>query len=186
VDITGAVTAGAAGLAAVLAGVNLYVSGRRELGKWKREALVETLALFLDASFTHGSMCHTILAEPLPEPEVYRLREAAIAAHDNEAATLTRLRLLASAEVVDRARALIDAEWHLANACFCDPPRTADKEKASEYIREARGNFLESARDELDLDETIGTGRFDRAHNWRDFRIKMNQYKNNSDNELAR
>ena len=35
----GVATAGAAGLAAVLAGVNLYVSGRRELDKWTREAL---------------------------------------------------------------------------------------------------------------------------------------------------
>ena len=44
-------TGGAAGLAAVLAGVNLYVSGRRELHKWTREALVEALVIFLDTSF---------------------------------------------------------------------------------------------------------------------------------------
>jgi hypothetical protein len=50
VDVTGAVTAGAAGLAAILAGVNLYVSGRREVHKWTHEALVEALVIFLDTS----------------------------------------------------------------------------------------------------------------------------------------
>ena len=81
-DVIGTVTAGAAGLAAVLAGANLYVSGRREQKKWKREALIDNLALFLDASFKIGSNCHTILKESPPPAERARLSMAALAAHE--------------------------------------------------------------------------------------------------------
>jgi hypothetical protein len=45
------ISAVAASLAAVLAGVNLVVSGRREHAKWARETLVEVLVDFVDASF---------------------------------------------------------------------------------------------------------------------------------------
>jgi hypothetical protein len=182
-DVIGAVTAGAAGLAAVLAGVNLYVSGRRELDKWTRETLVDTFALFLDASFKHGTVCHTILVDSPPEPELYRLREAEIAAHNAEAAALTRLRLLAPAQVVEDARALINFEYQLAESCFSDPPRTADTAAVSGPIRKARRQFLESARATLGLRETAGTGSFDTTNNWRAFRTKVNQQKDHITSE---
>jgi hypothetical protein len=68
VNWVGAVTAGAASLAAVLAGVNLYVSGRRELNKWTRETLIEIFSLFLDASFKHASACRAISLESRRNP----------------------------------------------------------------------------------------------------------------------
>ena len=49
-NVVGAVTAGAARLAAILAGVNLYVSGRRKMNKWTRETLVGIFVAFLDAT----------------------------------------------------------------------------------------------------------------------------------------
>jgi hypothetical protein len=44
-------TAGAASVAALLSGVNLYVSGRREEQRWNREALIEAFVTFVGASF---------------------------------------------------------------------------------------------------------------------------------------
>jgi len=51
------VTAGAAGIAALLSGINLYVSGRREEHRWNREALIEAFVTFLGASFTLNAAC---------------------------------------------------------------------------------------------------------------------------------
>lgn len=41
----------AASLAAILAGLTLYVSGRRDNRKWLRDALIDAYVEFLDASF---------------------------------------------------------------------------------------------------------------------------------------
>jgi hypothetical protein len=65
VNVIGAIAAGAAGLAAVLAGVNLYVSGRRELNKWTRETLVELFVSFLETSFAHNH-CRQESVAPMP------------------------------------------------------------------------------------------------------------------------
>jgi hypothetical protein len=95
VDVVGAVTAAAAGLAALLAGVNLYVSGRREIDKWTREALVEALVVFLDASFKQSGPCASFASLSSPAEGGQHLRTAVIATHDLQTDTLTRLRLLA-------------------------------------------------------------------------------------------
>lgn len=47
----------AARLAAVLAGVNLYVTGRRELTKWAREVLVDAFTALLTGSFQGVDAC---------------------------------------------------------------------------------------------------------------------------------
>ena len=46
-----AISAVAATVAAVLAGINIYLTRRGENVKWARETLVETFTEFLDASF---------------------------------------------------------------------------------------------------------------------------------------
>ena len=50
-------TAGAASVAALLSGVNLYVSGRREEQRWNREALIEAFVTFVGASFSFNAAC---------------------------------------------------------------------------------------------------------------------------------
>jgi hypothetical protein len=77
-DVIGAVTAGAAGLAALLAGVNLYVSGRRELDKWTREALVEALVVFLDSSFKQSGLCASFTSPSPRAEDSERLRTAVL------------------------------------------------------------------------------------------------------------
>ena len=169
--VIGAVTAGAAGLAAVFAGLNLYLSGRRELDKWTRDTLVELFVAFLDASFKHGSACGVVLRTLPRDSQRYHLQKAAIAAHDVELETLTRLRLLAPAEVVRAAMALLEAERRVAAPCFLmSIPQPEEPDILFEPVRQARARLLETARSALKLREVAGTGYFDRSTSWRDFR----------------
>ena len=171
-DITGAVTAAAAGLAAVLAAVNLYVSGRRELRKWTREALVEALVVFLDASFRQTGVCRALPpSTPAPDAEQRRLQAAAVEAHDIETDTLTRLRLLAPSRVVKAAEALHQAEHEMVDAFFAESPmRTEDIDDALAPARRAREQFLQSARSALQLGDTATIEHSHRGTGWHEFR----------------
>jgi hypothetical protein len=172
VDVIGAVTAGAAGLAAVLAGVNLYVSGRRELHKWTREALVEALVVFLDASFKQSGLCaNTASRGSLPEFERDHLRKNVITVHDLQTETLTRLRLLAPSRVVVAAEALHRAGHELVFASFIGPPQSIeDKQNALSLVQRARQQFLESARSTLRLTDTAAISHGQSSVGWHEFR----------------
>ena len=173
-NVVGAVTAGAASLAAVLAGVNLYVSGRREINKWTRETLVEIFVAFLDASFKHGAICRTLLRDAPPEPKRHSLRADVVAAHDMEADALTRLRLLATSRVITAAQALIEAEHTLAAACFVDPlPPLQDAENLLDRVRQVRVNLVESARSALRLRDTTGSDHYGSTSSWRELRASL-------------
>jgi hypothetical protein len=169
--VVGAITAGAAGLAAVFAGLNLYLSGRRELNKWTRDTLVELFVAFLDASFKHGSACGALLRTSPPDPQRYRLQATAIAAHNLELETLTRLRLLAPAEAVRAAVALLETEYQEAAPCFLESlPQPEDPESLFEPVRQARARLLGTARSALRLRDVAGTGYFGRSASYRDLR----------------
>jgi hypothetical protein len=171
----GAVTAGAAGLAAVLAGANLYISGRRELNKWTRETLVETIAVFLDASFKHTSACRAIFRHSPEIRERNRLRSAILAAHDVENEALTRLRLLASPSVVEAAQTLMDAEYDLAEPCFYNSIPVDNSDILVRPVNQGRAQFIEAARSALGLREVTGTGSFNTNVNWRNLRALLNE-----------
>jgi hypothetical protein len=173
VNWIGAVTAGAAGLAAVLAGVNLYVSGRRELDKWTRETLIEILALFLDASFKHASACRAISLGALARTELDRLRSAIFAAHAEENQALTRLRLMAPPRVVRDARILLESEYLLAKSCLLEVVSPEDYDVKINLVRQGRSQFLESARVALSLREPSGTGEFDTIASWNKLRFSL-------------
>jgi hypothetical protein len=71
-------TAGAASVAALLSGVNLYVSGRREEQRWNREALIEAFVTFVGASFATGtSIDPDAVARLLWLPTAYKQERAA-------------------------------------------------------------------------------------------------------------
>ena len=171
-DVTGAVTAGAAGLAAILAGVNLYVSGRREVHKWTHEALVEALVIFLDTSFKQSGLCaHAASWSSLPESERDHLRKAVIDAHDLQTETLTRLRLLAPSRVVTAAEALHRATYKLVFTCFIVPAQSAEaKESTLLLVQHARQQFLESVRSTLQLTDTAAIGHGQPSTGWHEFR----------------
>jgi hypothetical protein len=171
-DVTAVVTAGAAGLAAVLAGINLYVSGQRELRKWTREALLEVVVTFLDASFSHSSACRvTSPSGPVPEVEWRRLRKAAVVAHHAETNTLTRLRLLAPSKVVRDAEALHETEHELVAVCFAgELPTREELDEALAPVRRAREKFLQSARSALQLSDTAPITHRHRDTGWYEIR----------------
>jgi hypothetical protein len=157
----GAVTAGAAGIAAVLAGVNLYVSGRRELNKWTRETLVETLANFLDSSFNHSDACETIFMLSPKDQERNQLRSAIIAAQEAELEALTRLRILAPPSLVEGALTLLETEYRLAEHCCRDTIQSDTYYVLFNSTRQGRTRFIEAARSALGLRKITGTGSFD-------------------------
>jgi hypothetical protein len=172
VDVVGAVTAGAAGLAAVLAGVNLYISGRRELDRWTREALVDAFVMFLDASFKQSGACRTLTSRSSPPPEERnRLRVAVVEAHDLESDILTRLRLLAPSRVVKAAELLHQAEHRLVAVSFTEPlPPQVAIDEAAVPVRHARTVFLQSARSILKLSDTAAIEHHHRGIGWHEFR----------------
>jgi hypothetical protein len=172
VDVTGLVTAGAAGLAAVLAGANLWISGRRELNKWKREALVEAFVTFLDASFKQNGTCTKLTSPGLKtSTERHRLHIAAVEAHDMETDTLTRLRLLAPSRLIAAAEALHEAEHRLVATCFTQPlPLEETLDTVRLAARSARVKLLESARQALRLRDTAAIGHSHRGTGWYEFR----------------
>lgn len=113
------ISAVAASLAAVLAAVNLVVSGRREHAKWARETLVEVLVDFVDASFESKDAVKHAIREgkpgAWPPDEDVGYRAQAKAAERRMRMMQSRLRLLAAPRVVDAAQHLrIETRRYLA------------------------------------------------------------------------
>ena len=104
------ISAVAATIAAILAAANLVVAGRREHVKWAREALIEVLVRFVDASFDSKDAVKRAIRDGVPEswnPEVYAQNHAQARASEHEMRLMqSRLRLLASPALVDAAQHL--------------------------------------------------------------------------------
>jgi hypothetical protein len=163
VDWVGAMTAGAAGIAAVLAGVNLYVSGRREFDKWTRETLIEILTAFLDGSFSLSNACETINVLAPQIHERARLRTDIIASHDTETDALTRLRVLAPPPLVHAALVLLEVEYDLAAHCFLEVIQSDAYNELRGVVNQSRARFIEAARLGLGIREITGTSSFDKG-----------------------
>lgn len=169
-SVVGTVTAAAAGLAAILSGVNLYVSGRRELDRWTRDALVDALVQFLDTSFKLKSALRTlVLLAPQAEPQRYEAKSLVVAAHDLETDTLTRLRLLASSRVVKAAEALHEADHGAIDAYFAEDPLNAYR-NALIRTRVARAQFIEAARSAFRLRDVAAITHHHEDTRFQDFR----------------
>jgi hypothetical protein len=171
-NMIGAVTAGAAALAAILAGVNLYVTGQREHHKWTRDTLVELFVTFLDASFKHGSACSALLRATPGDGGPHQLHRTVLATHNVEMETVTRLRILAPARIVAAAQALIVSEHALAAAAFSKKKTLAEDDIRNLYspVERARAEFLESARTALRVKKVAGTGNSYAFPSYREFR----------------
>jgi hypothetical protein len=102
------VAALAATVAAILSGLALWLGGARAERQWRRDALVDTIVRFLDASF--ASPGHKVMrklrASTLTDQDRRELNEV----HRSALTALTRLRVLASANLVECAERL-----HLAD-----------------------------------------------------------------------
>ena len=163
-----AMSSGAAAVAAVLSGLNLYLSGRRDRGKWLRETTVDALAAFLEASFAHNAAC-VGRARPsvaLSASDLQALRGAVVEAHDRQTGTLTRLRLLAPPAVVSAAEALHEAEHDKADACFLGLISDEDLATLLRDGRAARERFLTAARGSLGLTEAAAITHRHEGRQW--------------------
>jgi hypothetical protein len=150
------VSAVAASIAATLAAVNLVLSGRREHVKWAREALIEVLVDFVDASFdSKDAVKHAIRAG-----EPGRWTPGVHADHHDRARDAerrmrvmqSRLRLLATPEVVDAAQ-ILRIETRRYIALLDGEPATA-RERDAGMRRDLwmlRQQFMDQAKRALAL-----------------------------------
>lgn len=152
-DVGTLASAGAATTAAVLAGLNLVVSGRREKAQWARQALADAFVAYMDASFECGLLCREATVVRLgqaerPTDRLDELRARLDLAHDAQLQALTRLRLLSTRGVAAAAQGLHTTEHDLVTLCF-DGPDELDQPaitEARERLRRARELMIGAAR----------------------------------------
>lgn len=99
----------AATIAAALAGLTLYVTGRRDHLHWIRESLVDSYEKYLTASFeapAHRGRQARLCGIEGQDLDEYRTQAAE--AHHRQTDALTKLRMIAPATVVAAAEAALD------------------------------------------------------------------------------
>jgi hypothetical protein len=154
-DWTGLATLAAAVAAAILSGVSLFLSGRREDRRWKREVLVDTMVSLFDASFNSLDTATLDAREAGEDLEWHRDR--CLSAHAVELQALTRLRFLAKPEVVERAFELHNIEDELYEAVFKKDVHVdaAQWHELLDRRRVARTNLFNASRRNLGLRRTL-------------------------------
>lgn len=146
----------AAALAAVFAGLNLYLSGRREHVHWARDALVDTFVDFLTASYDHKFACRRLLRaarEPGTAGVSPALLEQAQQAHDQMMRCVSRLRMLTTEEVVEAALRLHeynDLHYELATRPG-EPPSCEEEREALLPFDADRDRLVRAAKRVLSI-----------------------------------
>ena len=157
---TSLLSAAAASLAAALAAINLYVLGRRERHQWLRGTLVDEYASFLDASFKVTHRARDYIGNPLAEVdsgprstienEIRSLRR-------KQMDTLTRLRLLAAAEIVHAATQVYVADNAVIDLLARPGSLLTDSDlgAARQNVYERREDFIRVARKSMKIPGAI-------------------------------
>lgn len=145
------VAAVAASLAAVLSGFSLWIGGRREERRWRRDAIVDTLVLLLDSSFASPGdvLMRKRKAGTLSDED----RHLAAQAHTAGISALTRLRVIASPAVVEEAEHLHMADDTGSDMVLEHPdiPDDLAWSRMVEERRRRRDRLLHASRKELGL-----------------------------------
>jgi hypothetical protein len=149
---TGIATLAAAALAALLSGTSLFLTGRREDKRWKREVLRETMESLFDSSF--NSHVETALADPPSLQDLDWYKDRALDAHAVQMDALTRLRFLAKPKVLRSAFDLHTIEDKLYSAVFHKNVSPADLVLLKACHQEARTNLFNACRRDLGLRRT--------------------------------
>jgi hypothetical protein len=132
-----------------LAGINLYVTGRREHNNWAREALVDTLVSFLDANFRAKDAVRSA-AENSGRVEI-RKQEADAAEAEMRTAQ-TRLRLLAPPDVIDAAQELRVATKKYVALLESNITVTTEREKEMRTaLWPLRDRYISAAKEAISL-----------------------------------
>jgi hypothetical protein len=144
-------------VAATLSGVNLYLTGQRETKKWLRDSLLEAQVAFLDASFEYPSRrLYEYLGEYPPgwTADLSSYFQDYHAAHTRQNDALSKIRLLASDDVVARAEELHKVDEKVAMTLFDQEngfPSEEQWEALRSEKREAREAFIRATRHFFDL-----------------------------------
>lgn len=140
--------------AALFSGLTLWLSGQREERKWRRETMTNLLVQFLDASF--GGRSRHALEDRRAGHDTREAETLIRGCHATQLTTLTRLRLLAPRQVVDRAEALHVADRAVHELALLGPgfPSDADWERARQEQTRCRNALLEASRKHLRLGPT--------------------------------
>lgn len=142
----------AATVAAIFAGFNLYLTGRRELGKWRRESVVDAFVEFLNASFACKDACKSFCNEyrhgGMTEEKratFVETSEALLAAMRSQ---LTKLRLLAPPAVVADCKILYskNREFHELTRSNGDAIHDLRDIRLRDDIRDARNAAVSAAK----------------------------------------
>jgi hypothetical protein len=154
-------SAGAATIAAILAALNLYISGRRERNRWARDALVDVFVIFLNAGFDGVSACNRLaeLGELHVDEEAPDYRERIAGAHQTETEMLTKMRLLTSPAVIEAAMRLHVATHTYVDSIERNLPGVPQDERdaAQEQVWRARRSFLAAAKTEIGLNPRVSS-----------------------------
>jgi len=143
------VAAVASVLAAVLSGVTLWLSGKRENRRWKRDAVLDSVVDFLDASFEapSGYSLAKLRADALDEDDRQRLE----AAHTKMLHALTRLRVLAPPMVVSLAEQVHKADFDRLTMVLSRRVDDELWESIGRLRNECRDDFVAAVRRDMGL-----------------------------------
>jgi hypothetical protein len=158
--------AAAALAAALFSGASLYLSGKREERRWRRDVLPSAYQRMIELSFDRSlrAVKGIDTRQGIENFVLKELREEEYALHLEYDSMLTRVRLLAAANVVDAAERLhlYDNELvELADLKTDQKPSEADVsafEGKREQNRRAKQDMLSAARATLGLDPAAAIG----------------------------
>jgi hypothetical protein len=147
--IAASIAALAAIVAAILSGWATYFTGRREELKWRREALLDVVATFIEASFSGAGNQARLARANNEDLRPYISRTIEVERVQVEA--LTRMRLVAPADVIRAATALRNLDYAIHAGILRDEPVMSDETWATLRLerRDAREQLLSSARQHL-------------------------------------
>jgi hypothetical protein len=173
----------AAGLAAVLSavslGVNFWFERRRheearkqELTKWMREQLHGVAIQFLDSAFSISGRCGDARSARLagmPLEETQGILDRVHRSHTTMRDALTRLRLIAPADVIRVAEQVHDSHHDVINVAFGHKPPSDDEVwgGVKDAGKRDREQFLTVLRQPLGLDPHGATIAAQARSNWR-------------------
>jgi hypothetical protein len=151
----------AATIAAVLAGLTLYLSGRRQHRQWIRDTLIDSYVGFLTASFESGGrkvLEVRLRGEQIASVDEYRRH--ASDAHDRQTDVLTRLRMIAPSNVVEAAEALHEVDHAVVNTAVASSavPDDGIWKQLRQSQWSAQSAFVGQARHSLGLGPSAPIG----------------------------
>ncbi|MEU8613485.1 hypothetical protein AB0C29_36420 [Actinoplanes sp. NPDC048791] len=153
---TATFSAFAASIAAVLAALNLYLSGRREQHRWARDVLVDVFVTFLNADFASAGACNRLAdlrRSGVGPDQDTTVRDDIHRAHDEQTEMLTKMRLLTTPAVVEAAMGLhVAGHAYVAFVEEAEPaPEPKAQRVAGQEVWQARRTFLAAAKAEIGL-----------------------------------